>query len=133
VWQPQQTSARLALAQANQECATRASQYVADYKAADPATNRAPGDPFRTQWSDPEYHFNTKLNTCLVAMSSYQYGLGPSGVKLIETNSSFVVDLNSNKTILIDLYYVDASASTTPPTSENTLNYQKQKAQLFTE
>ena len=85
-----------------QKCAEDGKQFAQNYQQAGTAGTQA-----QTIWFDPQYHFDTKLNTCLTYVS-YNYvdsqptideTLSGNSTETI-TNYNTVYDIYSNKALL---------------------------------
>jgi len=135
VYIPQKQAALAAVVQEKEQCATQGKQFVVGY-VLNPLNVTA--DAYA---DSPIYHFNTKLNTCLVAMHYTWPDFDPNGYGLY-TDDSLVVDVNSNQPILYSEFNVNPTASTTKIdvlpgnyTGPNlsTSDYQKQEAVLMSE
>lgn len=91
-------------------------------------------------WDDPEYHYNSRLNTCLIHIRYIEFDKYNSAVS---THYNQVVDIFSNKTILRGWFMRDVSdkngtKETIIDMSDGTPNYTsieyyRQKNKLFSE
>lgn len=85
-------------------------------------------------WDEPEYHYNTKLNTCLIHIRYVSPGKPSS-------HRNQVIDIFANKPILYGWFERDSEKKTETPSeivSDNAPNYTsieyfKRKDKLFSE
>jgi hypothetical protein len=85
-------------------------------------------------WDEPEYHYSTKLNTCLIHIRYVQPGL-PS------LHRNQVIDIFANKPILYGWFERDSEKKTETPSkmvsddvpNYTSIEYFKRKDKLFSE
>jgi len=83
------------------KCATDGDVFVQKYQQTQNITN---GSNYKLVWSDPQYHYNAKMNTCLAAIFYVQEvnesGLGTSNYTINLIAYSLVFDVYSNQAVL---------------------------------
>jgi hypothetical protein len=86
-------------------------------------------------WDDPEYHYSSRLNTCLIHIRYIKLGIPSSSQR------NQVIDIFSNKAVLYGWFERDGKTNVETPTDPphgdvqnfKSIEYFKQKDKLFRE
>jgi len=104
--QPQSTN-EVNLVALKSKCATDGSAFVRNYEVENNTVNSS---GYRPVWQTPEYHYNTRLNTCIVYVGYFQVTY-QSPLDLSSPNSTedlmgynFAIDIYSNQAVLQNVF-----------------------------